>query len=352
MSFPVLRCVAHCGVVVFLLAGAVGHALRPPTKQERMTAFGPQCFADYADFRAKWSPVEEHVRDELKRLEDKSFYEAFRPLVQLYRDLPMEAEKAGLANNVLNRPYERGVSFNQALDDGIAYEVALAIVNLQRRTGRDFFVFAMPSAFPRARRASSTESDRDHYCRRAFDLGTHRSSPFDSDRSEGHVNAPWLAGAAYQTFFAEETKATAEAQRALYIKAQPRISDRSTGGGEITAVQRNGKSYLLTVTRTLTLQSAQGRNCHLTNRVKQIQPDGRVEYATECTYDVSHRSDSVKVAFADFPDVVPRVGDVVGFAYDQATEKQEVKTGLHVFSISRKKETLGQWPLDWTPLIR
>jgi hypothetical protein len=129
----------------------------PPDSPTKL--FSQRCFADYSDFRAKWAPVETRIRKTIASLAGKDFYTAYGKLRAIYM---------GLAKQAKDLKLDAGASFAQAVDDGIAFEIASAITKLQRDHHMGSKQTWKPTVFDRGH--ASTGDD-------AFDRVEHRHPP-------------------------------------------------------------------------------------------------------------------------------------------------------------------------------
>jgi hypothetical protein len=317
-----VKTAATIGSLVVALSSA------PAGASEPVAVWAQKCFADYDDFRSKWDPVAKRVRAALVALKGKDFYEAFPRMRGLYIGLKAEAEKVG---------FNKGVSFDNATNDGIAYEVAAAILDLQRRTNRGFTSFFDPARFDRGHvETGRADFDRNHYCARAYSLGTHRTDALQFDPHERTINSPWLAQAQSDAFYKEEA-ALLERTNQIFAASdtRPVVSEY----GQVKSVRKESTGTVLIVAHT-----EQPTNCFKTNRPRRIYPNGQIEYDTDC---VQVKKPifyyNVKVSFrTPLPEV--RAGDdvtLVGYE----TGGAHVLEGVHLQNLIRGTKELGDWNL-------
>lgn len=333
----VLSTAVGCAWLVFLHASAA--VARPPNARGT-TPEGKRwidnCFADYDDFEKKWAPIEKEARAELESIPKTNFYIAFPKLQALYESLALKSHRAGLWN---------GQSASYARREGVAFDVAKAIVDLQNRTGRNFAGLFAKSGW----RESSKEDEnfeRNHYCMEAYSSGTHLHR-----KSFEGVQLFWLSEAERQTHLAKE-QAKEEAGVAMFGKSQDlpitdldKISFSKTPSEEplvrlyveVAEVDRRGDT---TIVRAVKRNTGTG-DCRTTNRVNRIdRASGRVEYAVDCSFK-EYKASKVTLSFADLPPTGIRRGDklkVLG-RLTGVDGLNYVVTGLHVASLDRGKDS-------------
>ncbi len=254
-------------------------------------ALGRACFAAYAEFRHVWSPIEAKTRAAIDSTAGKSIYEALPVLRALYVGLEPQARQLKLS----------GASLQNAIDDGIAYEVALAVVALQKRTHHRERQLFRPGDFPRGHAATGDDSfDRDHYCARASYLGTHLAGP-SGGYTSARIDTPWLSATAAKKFYDAETALLAKTNEEFAYVDKP---VKESEWGVVKTIKRQDGGATVTLAH-----SEEETKCVRTNRIRRVHDNGVVEYDTDCSKVPTAWKYDVVVRIADAPAL--QVGDYV-----------------------------------------
>jgi hypothetical protein len=314
------------------IAATAAVAEANPPSPEQIQAFSERCFADYAEFRTKWGPVEKRTRDAMAGVAGKDFYTAYGKLRALY---------IGLAKQANDLQLNAGASFAQAIDDGIAFEVASAIIKLQRDHHMDSEQTWQPNRFSRGHAVTGDdEYDRNHYCLRAWNIGTHRHSPQSIGSREERFSAPWLPKAEAATFEMREDALFDQSVSATKLGEQRVKTDAEFG--LISSIERHDANVTLRLAHYDV-----GYSCQRTDRIEKIEPDGTIHYAMECMNDdhAKLRYTLTVTFLAEALPVALRKGDQIGFfgVQDGGTEGHPVWKGMFVSDLSRRGKALGDW---------
>jgi hypothetical protein len=319
--------------------GASGDPAGSPANAGKDAEWTKQCFADYEDFRQKWGPVEAKAREALKGIGDDDFYEAYPKLRALYLGLTESSKKLEL---------QSGVARKMASFDGVGLEVLVAIAKLQRKHDVTYSRFI---EFPQARRGilptGDATHDRNHFCSRAYNIGTHRSEYKKRDWGEHTIHAPWLSTPVYEPFFKKEKELRTQAMEATKTKVDQ--GDLSVKSGAISGMAKKGDGHVVLTVRQL----RQITTCVPTGRIERIHSDGSVKYETRCT--TPKRAEFINTVIADFEEdrLVKgiRVGDQMAFVektIDRTGSGTAMKIrveGRRVLNLYRGGKALGDWNL-------
>jgi hypothetical protein len=296
-----------------------------------------RCADDYADYQAKWAPVERRVRAQIAALPANPYLHAQGLFAALAELTEAERHQAVLPIS------------NPGRWSGLRFEIVEDLVTAAR--GHAPLIHGWyPSIAPYLALGRRTPDDaqvaHDLFCRDGAEHGTHRTGAVMTTASADAIQQvvrpvdwarPDRARALAQVFTAaEKARAAMRVPDDDLAEHEFRLLDQSYRPGDHvtvdgTLVSARGGALTLKVRR----DEVGWEGCKSTHQVDGIDADGRVSYQKSCTpvHDITEALITV-TAIADFPAAIAlRPGDVVTVygritAWKEGPEQRAGRTSL------------------------
>jgi len=318
----------------------------------------PQCFEDYADYRAGWAKLDAQYRPELDELRKAggNYYGRATGLVSLMAKVVSASRQAKLA---LPAEHPTGRV-------GLPYEIVKALFDLHRETRRAFrtadYLSAVRDAIPgyaKWGRAWSSDDayERDVFCAKAERYGTHRTPKLynliDPDAPDA-VRVRWpVAPDRINALDIKLAAASALAQQAIsselpsvpklgpdkleFATTEPKLV--TVHGFEVVAVNTHpGRTVLVTRWHD---EEPTSYDCRRTNRVLKVDDNGNLIYENICKFGKFEDDQIAEVTFTDLPDALTlQKGDLVWYYADLQTSRSKTVNGSKAHTVIRHDYTL------------